>query len=272
MGHDLALRGHSGGPLWNIYGSRANLQGVQVLDHLKGLYLPPKKLITTSAATQVGSTPRKTVEDQRVIEMLVATEGATQRDHDRVESAWWASWSHFEVSRLEVDNGARWLDARLLEYPDDPWTIHPEVNNWMEHDMRIVACNPAWQAGTRVTDEVTGTGNLIIPGISNPTDRPMWLNFVGTPGEYWIQDGLSNRWVHIQEPLTQRWKLYTDPQARSLEVEDGTGVWPKIMKGLTFRSPIPPGTEDATITVVRVGSGTGTIRAEMVDQYSRPWG
>lgn len=271
MGHDLALRGHSGGPLWNIYGRRANLQGVQVLDHLKGLYLPPKKLITTSAATQVGSTPRKTVEDQRVVEMLVGTEGASQRDHDRVESAWWASWSHLEVSRLEVDDGARWLDVRLLEYPDDPWTIHPEVNNWMEHDMRIVACNPAWQAGTRVTDEVTGSGTLIIPGISNPTDRDQWLNFVGTPGRWAIQDGLTERMVEIPEPITQEWKLYTDPTARSLEVDDGTGVWPKIMRGITFRSPIPPGTEDATVTVYCL-DGSGTIRAEMVDQYSRPWG
>ncbi|QYB01480.1 hypothetical protein I1A62_30075 [Rhodococcus sp. USK10] len=272
MGHDLAYRGvDEAQSLWHLYGTKAAAENVGLLDHAKGLYLPPGKLIMSKGAYQVGATPRKTVEDERVVEMLIGTRGATSRIHDRVESDWWGSWSMLEPGRLEADGGERWLDVRILEWPDDPWTIHPEVNHFMSHDMRIVACNPAWQGGMRPSIEVTGTGVLTIPGITNLTDRDMWLNVVGTGGgTVKIQDGLSSRIITIPQPLTEGWKVYTDPQQRTLEVDSGLPLWPDIMRGITFRSPIPPGTENASITVQV--SSTATVRAEMIDQYSRPWG
>lgn len=267
MTHDLAYRGVDG-MLWHLYGEQEAAENVALLDHAKGLYLPPTELLTTSTAFQVGSTPRKTVEDERLVEMLIGTRGFSQGAHDQTESDWWASWSTQQAGRLEVDGGARWLDVRVRKWPDAEWKIWPDVNNFMSHDMDLVACNPAWQSGVRAK-EVTGSGSLAVPVI-NRTDRPQWLNFVGSAGLWKLPDGLSTRMVDMP-PLTQGWKLYTDPQVRTLEVDDGEKLWPGIMKGVTFTKPLPPRMKQPVVIHPHI-TGTGTIRVEMVDQHSRPWG
>ena len=265
--HSFGYRGLSGRQ-WHLYGDQVAAENVALLDHAKGLYFPPARGISSQTAWQVGSTPRKVVHDERILELLIGTRGRTTDEHDEVESDWWADWSLEEDGRLEVDDGARWIDVRLKEYPDDTWSIAPDVNNFMDHDMRIVSHNPAWQGGTRPIEK-SGSGAIPIP-ITNPTDRPQWLNFVGTAGQWYLPDGLSSRMVPMPN-LSQGWKLYTDPQVRTLEVDNGAALWPEIMKGVTFTKPIPPRTLQPVLIYPTI-SGSGTIRVEMVDQYSRPWG
>ncbi|EME14812.1 minor tail protein Gp27 [Rhodococcus triatomae BKS 15-14] len=241
-----------------------------ILDRLKGFYLPPAERLTSTTANQIGSTPRKTVQNERILEMLICTTADTTDDHDKVESDWWSGLSLEQAGRLEAtaDGKTRWLDVILKEYPNDTWILGPDINNYQEHDMRLVACNPAFQGGTRSV-EVTGSGTFNIT-VSNPTDRPMWLNFVGTAGTWKIPDGLSSRMVTLPA-LAEGWKLWTDPQVRSLEVDSGAPVWPSVMKGVTFTKAIPPHTKK-TLIHPQIVSGSGTLRVEMVDQYSRPWG
>ncbi|TXG89072.1 hypothetical protein DW322_00955 [Rhodococcus rhodnii] len=270
MTHDIVYRGPNG-IVWDLYGPRAGRQGAEIMNHVKGLYLPPRKLVLTRSANQRGATARKVVEDERVVEMVVSTQARTGREHDDVESLWWQSWSHLETGRLEVDRGARWLDVQLLEYPDDPWTIHPEQNNYLEHDMRIVACNPAWQGGTRTTPEQTGTGVLTFK-VRNPTDLTMWPVIVGDGGGIIrIQDGLTDRIVEIPHPLHEGWKVFTDPQQRTLDVTSGLPLWPDVMRGITFGSPLPAGMRRSRTLTVEVQT-EATVRVELVDQWIKPWG
>jgi hypothetical protein len=141
----------------------------------------------------------------------------------------------------------------------------------MEHDMELLACNPAWQGGTRAK-EASGSGTLDLGPVINETDRDMWLIFCGTPGLWKIPDGLSDRMVDMPN-LPDGWKLWTDPQVRTLEF-DTPGIvpaWPNIMKGVTFTKPLPPRMRKAVMLHPYI-NGYGEIRVEMVDQYGRPWG
>ena len=270
MAHDLVYRGINDLG-WNLYGRKAGAQNVAILDHAKGLYMPPARVVTSAAAWQIGSTARKVIEDQRVVELDIGTKGVSGREHERTESDWWASWSLHEEGKLECyswdGDEYRWLDVRLFDTPDSEWSIHPDVNHFIDHGMKLLACNPAWQGGTRAV-EVSGSGVLEVP-ISNLTDRPTWLNISGTPGVWKLQDALSSRMVPMPA-LSQMWKIYTDPQVRTLEVDDASALWPKIMNGVSFTKAIPAGTQPTTWHAEIAGSGT--ILVEMVDQYSRPWG
>jgi len=255
---------------WHLYGFMEAAENVAILDKASGLYLPPEELVTSSGAWQIGSTPRKTIEDERKVGLLIGTRGATEDIHDEVESAWWDGWSTERAGRFTASKGSgpyRWLDIRKSKNPPSEWSIAPDVNNFMEHDMELVACNPAWQAGMREDEQVV-SGQRIFE-LTNPTDRPLWPIILGTPGATWeIQDGTTSRMVKMPA-LNQNWKLYTDPQVRTLEVENGPAVWPEAMRGVTFTDPIPP----RTIYPIQFKiKGTGDIRIELIDQYSKPWG
>lgn len=255
---------------WHLYGFMEAAENVAILDKASGLYLPSEELVTSSGAWQIGSTPRKTIEDERKVGLLIGTRGATEDIHDEVESAWWDGWSTDRAGRFTASKGSgpyRWLDIRKSKNPPSEWSIAPDVNNFMEHDMELVACNPAWQAGMREDEQVV-SGQRIFE-LTNPTDRPLWPIILGTPGSTWeIQDGTTPRMVKMPA-LNQNWKLYTDPQVRTLEVENGPAVWPEAMRGVTFTDPIPP----RTIYPIQFKiKGTGDIRIELIDQYSKPWG
>lgn len=263
----------AGGDRIHIHGRRAGDEGIALIDvPMEDLYMPPSEQLTSAGAWQVGSTARKIVEDQRVVRPVLGTHGATIRQHGRVESrlwrvvrrghpVWWCIRSGSEVRRLGL------LLSSVSSSSATPLTPEAYGNNYLEHTLQMIACNPAWQTGSRWSEPWTGpgTGELVL---RNRGDRPMWPRYVCTAGSWAIEDGDTGRMVPLPA-MGQGFKVWTDPTEPTIEVEAGDSGWPLNMQGVTFTQPIMPG---ETVTVTVASASGGEIVAELVDQYDRPWG
>ncbi|OZC55958.1 hypothetical protein CH276_28030 [Rhodococcus sp. 06-470-2] len=277
MRESIALRGLDGS-YWPLGGPGRTDRDAWIVHGLTGVFsAPPETSVRTSRAYQIGSTPRMTKIEERLVDFKVRLEGRTRRDLEELRVAWESSWStkadNEFVTRSEV-YGERTLRLRLdrpIELDVDSFNMQ---STRMELEMVTVAC---WPYLGSTVDTISksfggGTTNLLYE-IDNPTDVPLWLEWEGSPiMSAQLPDALTGRMVPIPAQASV-WKVRTRKTFETLSSAATPPVneWKK-MRGVSFLAEIPPRTPPTTVPVVVTASAPGTLRCVMRRNHKMPWG
>lgn len=277
MQESIALRGLDGS-YWPLGGPRHTDRDAWIVHGLTGVFsAPPETSVRTSRAYQIGSTPRMTKIEERLVDFKVRLEGRTRRDLEELRVAWESGWStgadNEFITRSEV-YGDRVLRLRLDRTPEPDMTSFNMQSTRMELEMVTVACWPYLTSGVdRITkDFPAGTWELEYP-IDNPTDVPLWLEWEGTPMiSAELPDALSTRRVPIPTQ-TSVWKVRTRKTFETLSSAATPPVneWKK-MRGVSFMYEIPPRTLPTKLIAKITTNQAGYLRAVMHRNHKMPWG
>lgn len=276
MHESIAIRGVDGS-YWPLGGPRHNDRDAWIRHGLNGVFKrAPRTPTRTSRAYQIGSTPRMTKTEERLVDFRVRLEGRTRRDLEELFVAWNEAWdfdADLEMLTRSEAYGERTLRLRLdREMQPDVGTFSMQSNR-MEIEMVAVACWPFLTSGV---DTITknfgiGTTNLEFE-IDNKTDVPLWMEWGGDPmTSLQLPDALSGRMVPIPAQ-TNVWKVRTRKTFETLSSADGTNQLPAL-RGLSFMYEIPKRVmKPVKLPVVVTASAPGQIRAIMRRNHEMPWG
>lgn len=263
------------GSVWPLGGPRNLAKDAWIVGGLDALFTaPPFTATRTSRAYQVGSTPRMTKIEERLLDFRVRLQARTRRDFEELHAAWNRAWSQDADLDFEVRNArgqARKISARL----DRQMTIDGRLSmqtTKIDLEMVAVACWPYLRSGVEVEKfkcpAGTHEGTILV---SNPTDVPLWVEWGGTPGKWFLPDALSGRVVPIPTQ-TAVWKVRTRQNFETLSSASGAFVWP-TMRGVNFQFEIPPGTPPTDLPVrVENSPGAAELRCFMPRYHQMPWG
>ncbi|MBF6358210.1 hypothetical protein IU449_27310 [Nocardia higoensis] len=272
---------------------------------IKGIYDAPVVTRRKSSVYQKGATYDGKSYNQRDITFGISIKGDTPEEWQELQDAWNAAWD-YEVDPWDPDStltkmsittpisGTRSLylaknDTVSYESKNDPHVTRSSVQ-----PMAVVADQPFWfedkwedtpydyfETGASGTTEGYVT-------IANPTDQPMWLQWVVTRGIWTLPDfswtGKKHQRVpggdHATRKITlpeldaveggARITLYRD----KLQVRDyaGTNLAGR-MNGISFLHRIPPKTP-ATNLPVKVESapvGGGRVEVYCAHRWEHCW-
>ena len=194
------------------------------------------------------------------------------------------------LARLEIEtpDSLRWIDVQRSRDPQ----YSPELDavKALQLGEGIVtyflkAANPMWASAPTVTSWETGStsGSGTIT-ISNPTDQPMYHEWVLTPGTWTVPDpewgGPEGRRVirHQRDielrPNTSGLRISLDPMARMFRDMEGINVAGQVAAGYWLLHEIPPHTPPTDLPISVTDAPSGGARAELHQPrlWSRPWG
>ncbi|MBF6326593.1 hypothetical protein IU451_29275 [Nocardia cyriacigeorgica] len=272
---------------------------------LKGIYDAPVVTLRKSSVYQKGSTYEGKRYKQRDITFAVHIKGDTPEEWQDLQSRWNAAWDYeadrwdpqstlTKMSITTPSSGTRslWLakgDTVEFESKHDP-----HVTGWSVQPMAVVADQPFWFEDKWETEPYdyfqtgsTGTSEGFVT-ISNPTDQPMWLQWVVTRGIWTLPDYTwtgkkhhripGGKWPNRKITLPEltaveggaRITLYRD----KLQVRDfyGTNLAGR-MNGISFLHQIPPKTPETNLPVKVENAPAGGARVEVYCnmRWSHPW-
>ncbi|MDV8022258.1 hypothetical protein [Rhodococcus sp. IEGM 1330] len=277
MRESIAIR-RTGGAWWPLGGPGHTDRDAWIIHGLNGVFsAAPRTPTRTSRAYQIGSTPRMTKIEERLVDFKVRLEGRTRADLEELYAEWNNTWE-FEQD-LEFRTKSEVFGDRVLRLRLDR-EMQPDVTSFnmqstrMEIEMVTVACWPflGSDAVTIEKDFGVGTTNLTFP-IDNPTDVPLWMEWGGSPfTALQLPDALSGRMVPIPAQADV-WKVRTRKTFETLSsATDGTNEWAK-MRGVSFMYEIPKRTTTpVNLPVAITASAPGKIRAIMRRNHEMPWG
>lgn len=254
------------GSKWRITGEKGGDQGVWLDQAHTGLITDtPVETIWQSTVGQIGGTFRGLNFAPREISMPVMILDHKGESWQSIDSRWRRAWSYTDDSTItvEVDGRARHLKARLKATPEQKLeTTSGQAQGASIMLMHLVAGDPLWHSDT-VTEEwvfngVHWTGNVTV---SNPTDVPMWLQWVVTgPASIILPDysfetrdgypGVDQQTRRIVLPhLRYQWDALvdSDPTHEQLAVLGKPNFWMLLEK--PFLYPIPPRTPPTQLPV-----------------------
>lgn len=139
-------------PYWDLWGSHAGAQGIQLAPGAIGLMHTPFAQLISEGPYQVGATFERVDYRKRDIQiavMLGIGEPDTIFRYRMIEQRWWDSWSAKVDGYLGVftrTHGWRFLRVRLAEQPKTIMQLDPQAMdaNFMQWDMTIIAGQPYW--------------------------------------------------------------------------------------------------------------------------------
>ncbi|NKS97502.1 hypothetical protein GS498_09820 [Rhodococcus hoagii] len=263
------------GSVWPLGGPRNLAKDAWIVGGLDALFVPPPfTAARTSRAYQIGSTPRMTKVEERLLDFRVRLQGRTRSDFEQLLAAWNRAWS--KDADLDLDTrtetgGTRTISLRLDRQMKPASRISMQARK-LDLEMVAVACWPYLRSGVDVENfkcpAGTHEGTILV---SNPTDVPLWVEWGGTPGRWFLPDALSGRVVPI--PVQNDvWKVRTRQNFETLSSASGEFVWPK-MRGVNFQFEIPPGTPPTELPVrVENAPTKAELRVFMPRYHQMPWG
>ncbi|MFC4128925.1 hypothetical protein [Nocardia rhizosphaerae] len=273
--------------------------------NIKGIFDAPVTTLRKSSVYQKGATYEGKRYQQRDITFAVNIHGETPEEWQDLQSRWNAAWEYeadrwdpastlTKMSVTTPSSGTRslWLaknDTVEFESKHDPRITRTSVQ-----PMAVVADQPFWFED-RYEDSpydyfetgATGTSEGFVT-ISNPTDQPMWLQWVVTRGIWTLPDYTWSGTKHHRIPGGQwpnrkitlpeltdleggaRITLYRD----KLQVRDFAGTnLAGQMNGISFLHQIPPKTPETNLPVKVENAPVGGARVDVYCQrrWSHVW-
>ncbi|MBF6332370.1 phage tail protein [Nocardia transvalensis] len=277
------------GSHWVLSGPGQGAQGVELGTSPTGLYDAPVKTLWVSSAFQPGATFTGVNWLKRDVVFAVNIYETASAGWEDVDSAWRKAWAYDRDATLTVttSHGARKLRLRMSGQPDIKPKIDPHIKRFSQVTMTCTAGTPWWveddvTATAATTTDTTAQGasqTLWLP-VSNPTDQPMYLQWVCTaPGVWtlpdfsWRDDDHRDR-VITMPTLTagQDITVDTDPMEELVVAADGSSAWAR-MNGKMFLHPVPAYTAQTQLPVTVSGAPTGAaVQVRCRRCWSRPWG
>ncbi|MEC3955805.1 phage tail protein [Nocardia sp. CDC153] len=282
------------GSTWTISGQGRGREGVELGTAPSGLYDAPVTTIWNATAFQNGSTYGGYSTNKRDVVFGVNIFQVPGRSWEQVDSAWRKAWAYDTDSVMTVttDYGSRSLALRLTEQPDFKPVKDPHLNALGQVTMTCSAGVPWWvennvtSTWTSPTDTTNGSSQSGTVTISNPTDQPMYLQWVcSAPGQWTLPDfswgnnyygrAVADANRKITMPVTRAGQdlvVDTDPSQEMVVAADGSQIW-ALMGGVSFEYVVPPYTPSTVLPVKVTGAPTGaSVMVVQPRNWSRPWG
>ncbi|MEV6773906.1 phage tail protein [Nocardia sp. NPDC051030] len=296
MGSNPALVTITGvdGSTWTISGKGRGREGVDLGTSPSGLYDAPVTTIWNATAFQNGSTYGGYSTNRREVVFGVNIFEMPGRSWESVDSAWRKAWAYDADSIITIttDYGSRSLLLRMSQQPDFKPNKDPHLNMWGQVTMTCTAGMPWWVEDPATSTWISSTdttGGTIQSGnvtVSNPTDQPMYLQWVcSAPGRWTLPDfsfgnNYHNRAVADAHRMVQLPKasagqdlvVDTDPAQETIVAADRSQMW-ALMGGVGFEYMVPAYTPATVLPVKVTGAPKGaSVMAVQPRNWSRPWG
>lgn len=271
------------GSKWRVSGPGAGREGVELALSPQALFdEAPISGIWQQSAFQEGATYLgHTIEP---IDMVLPFDiyGDGGWDWEYIESRFHAAWDEVIPAEIVVTvNGKRRrILVQKLENIRTKSDRDPRLLQWSEMTLTVRAAWPFWQGDTLVSSASTGlsTAELFVT-VTNPTDRPMWLQWALTaPGRWTIPDfdwGLGD---HPTRKITT--PTLTAGQALTIDTHtlrepyvaaDGSNIAGRF-GGVLFQHSVPPHTPPTDVPVkLESAPGGGAVQCRMVQEWRRAW-
>ncbi|AEV52095.1 minor tail protein [Rhodococcus phage RGL3] len=287
METEVALRGVTGQVI-HLAGPLAGNHGIHLASGVKGLYDPKVKVIFEEPANYPGARylTHRFLKRDVIFKVEILGDGDGESSWKYRDSFWARQWAYDEPCYLDVttEDGKRSLGLQLAENIDVDLTYDPNGSAIHSAVMTTVGYDPFWYSDpdTYVWNPTSSDQTYRISVLDpNPTDQPIWPEWVATaPGKWtitdysWRNDALANRRIELPTlTLGENVLVQTDPRRRQVTSENKTNVWAR-MGGVRFRHPIPKYTLGLHEFEVRFeGDPTGAeLALKLPRPWSRPWG
>ncbi|MGW5267267.1 phage tail protein [Rhodococcus sp. NPDC003994] len=276
------------GSRWVLSGLGMGAEGVELKTNPRGIYDAPVKTIWNSTAFQEGATFGGFRTNKRDITFAVETRETETKSWEDVDSEWALAWSYTEDCALRITTqfGTRELKLRLSEEMAYSEKHDPHLRGVALVTMMCVAGNPYWweppllSEWTSTQDTRNGSSQTGFVTVQNPTDLPMWLQWIirapakwTLPDWSWKADQWASRAIPMPAQLAGEHVLVnTHPMEDQAVSLSGTQYWSR-MNGQTFVHPVPKHTPPTQIPVVVTGAAAGAqVQLRCPLAWSRPWG
>ncbi|MGW4240903.1 phage tail protein [Nocardia sp. NPDC004722] len=280
------------GSWFTLSGPGMGEQGVILGTDVEGIWDAPVKTIWTEHAHQIGGSYAGHRYLKRDIVFGVWIDDIDTGSWQINDSEWRKNWAYDRDSKLWIttpDSGRRYLNVRLLEQPNFKPEKDPNLLRSGKVVMTVCAGDPWWYEEQPYTDTwvlASGTSGSGYVTIDNPTDQPVWLEWILQGGARWTipdysfgdnsfgrADADAARRIRMpkQKPGQTFW-INTDPFEDMLRDPAGSQVW-SLMNGVTYNYAIPPYTKAIQLPVsVEEASPGASVQVRVKRNWSRPWG
>jgi hypothetical protein len=282
------------GSTWTISGEGRGREGVELGTSPSGIYDAPVTTIWNATAFQNGSTFGGYDTNKRDVVFGVNIFEMPGRTWESVDSAWRKAWAYDTdaIMTVSTDYGSRSLALRMSQQPEFNPVKDPHLKMWGQVVMTCTAGVPWWvedsvtQTWVSPADTTNSTFRSGTVTVSNPTDQPMYLQWVcSAPGQWTLPDFSwgndyynratqdANRAVTL--PVTvagQDLTIDTDPSQEMIVSADGSQMW-ALMGGVSFEYWVPAYTPATSLPVTVTGAPAGaSVMVVQPRNWSRPWG
>ncbi len=271
------------GSMWTVSGPNAGLEGVELALSPQGLIdEAPIKGVWQQSAFQEGATYLgHAIEPIDLI--LPFNIVSDSEDWEDIEQRFHAAWDEVKPSYIVVTTGGERRSLEVVKYESITTKNErdPRLLQWSIMTVTVRAPWPFWVGDTVVSEAKSAdeTAYMTVT-ISNPTDRPMWLQWaVSSPGRWTIPDfdwgvgDLPNRKI-TTPTLTdgQDLTIDTNPMHEPYVAADGSNIAGRF-GGVLFQHSVPPHTLPTDVPVkLEGGSGDSVVQCRMIESFKRPWG
>ncbi|ALA06469.1 minor tail protein [Rhodococcus phage WC1] len=287
METEVKLEGVNG-KVVNLAGPLAGDQGIYLASGITGLYDPKVKVIYEEPANYPGARylTHRILKRDVIFKVEILGDGIGSNSWKHRDSEWARMWDYAEPAKLTVttEDGPRTLGLQLSENIDVDLTYDPIGQPVHAAVMSTVGYDPFWYSEPDSYKwNPTGADQTYRISVldPNPTDQPIWPEWVATaPGKWtitdysWQNDDLANRRIELPTlTIGEDVLVKTDPRQRQVTSANKTNVWAR-MGGVRFRHPIPKYTLGLHEFEVRFeGDPTGAeLQLRLPRPWSRPWG
>lgn len=272
------------GKHWTVSGQGMGEQGVELDTDPAGLFdEAPFSSIWLQGADQEGATYQGTRIEPMDLVLGFHIFGDDAAEWEAVDASFFAGFSPSEPATIRVTSpaGVRTLQVVKLEPAKQLSKKDPRLSGYSRTQLTLRAPWPFWEGQTTTSTFVsTSDAQSGTVTVSNPTDRPMWLQWIATaPGRWIIPDynfktgpGSTRKVVTPALALGQDLTIDTYPRNETYVALDGSNIAGRF-GGVDFLHSVPPGTPSTTIPVSVEGGAVGSsIQCRMVENWQRATG
>lgn len=272
------------GSHWVVSGAGQGEQGVELDLSPQGLDdEAPISGIWQQGAYQEGATYLgHTIEPLDLI-LPFRIYGSDDEDWEDVESRFHMAWDEVKPTKIKVTRKGetRYLEVVKLENlrttaPRDPGMYQRSIMT-----VTARAAWPSWRGDTVISAASTTLAKATLTvTIENPTDRPMWLQWVLTaPGKWklpdfsWADDEYADKKI-TTPPLSagQNLTIDTHPTREPYTATDKSNIAGRF-GGVLFMHSVPPHTPPTDVPVEFDGpAGGGAVECRMEHNWRRSRG
>lgn len=296
MALDISLIGAGNGTEFHLHGKKAGKQGVWLgQGQVEGIWDAPVSTEWTRARRERGGRYKGMEQPERDLVLGFHVTGDNPRQWIESDSEFRKAftygldpyWDGDTLAQLvvEADNDRRTLDVQMAENPEFAPDLDPVDLGYGNVFYRLKVAQPMWQGKTTVTEwETSGRSGSGMIEVSNPSDVPMWQEWVLTPGTWTLPDHrfggaprkrvvLDSRTITLR-PAPTGLRVSLDPMQRMFKDAAGTNVMGQVGGGFYMLHEIPPYTPRTELPISVTAAPSGGARAELHQPrlWSRPFG
>ncbi|MFP7366282.1 phage tail protein [Corynebacterium callunae] len=271
------------GSKWRVSGPGQGREGVELALSPEALFdEAPFRGIWQQGAFQEGATYiGHTIEPiDMILPFNIVGDGGW--DWEYIEARFFAAWDTDRQTEIVVTSGGsrRRLYVQKFENITTKSDRDPRLLQWSIMQVSARAAWPFWQGDTLISAASTNqsTADLTVT-VANPTDRPMWLQWVLTaPGRWTIPDFDWGVGDHPNRKIVtptlaagQALTIETHPLREAYVAADGSNIAGRF-GGVLFQHSVPPHTPPTDVPVkLEDSTGGGAVQCRMLQEWRRAW-